>query len=754
MQKELKIHAGIDSLKIKKLNGYENENYLVKTAKTTLIAKTYSYSRKNMQASLAETDLLLFLQKNNHKTPRPIHFLDGSYVKKVQIDGEEKVLRLLSFLEGDFLGDITPKKTFYIDLGVFLANINKSLINIENTSLLYKKHEWDLQYLNLNKKYISDIKSPQKRRLVKYFFNKINEKLSLAKETLRKSVIHGDANEWNVLVAENNVCGLIDFGDSSYSYLINEVSTAMVYSCYDKDNGIQNALLVLKGYHSVFPILENEIPYLYYLMAAKMCISVCKAANSRKIDPQNSYALSSEINAWKMLEILLCKSPLKVENQFRKELGYPQVTPPLVGSIVKKRKRFMGLNLSLSYKRPIYMSSSAFQYMFDVYGNTFLDAYNNIPHVGHCHPEVVNAGIKQMTNLNTNTRYLYDNLTEYADKLLSKFPDSLSKVYFVNSGSAASDLAIRMARAHTKKENLLVIENGYHGNTQLGIDISDYKFNNKKGQGQKKDIFKVDMPDSYRGKYSEYGSDSGKKYAKDVINKINKIKGGLAAFIAEPIIGCGGQVVLPKDYLKIIYPEIRRQGGVCISDEVQTGFGRLGKWFWGFEMHEVCPDIVILGKPMGNGHPIGAVICTEEISASFSKGVEFFSSFGGNPVSCAIGLAVLDVIEKENLQKNAREVGEYYKERLNYLKSKFECIGDVRGEGLFLGVEIIGTKKSPNRSLAQEIKNSLRDKNILLSTDGPFDNVIKTKPPLVFNKENVDRVVLSLERFLSQRTIK
>ena len=751
MKKELKIHAGIDSLKIKKLNGYENDNYLVKTAKTTLIAKTYFYSSKNMQESLAETDILLFLQNNKHKTPIPIRFLDGSYVKKVQIDGEQKVLRLLSYLEGDFLGDIKPKKTFYIDLGVFLANTNKSLINIENTSLLYKEHEWDIQHLNLNKKYISDINSPQKRNVVTYFFNKISEKLSIAKETLRKSVIHGDANEWNILVAENKVCGLIDFGDSSYSYLLNEVSTAMVYSCYDKDNGIQNALLVLKGYHSIFPILENETPYLYYLMAAKMCISVCKAANSRKIDPANIYALSSEINAWKMLETLLCISPLKVENQFRKELGYSQIKPPLLDGIVKKRARCLGLNLSVSYKNPIYMQSAAFQYMFDVYGNTFLDAYNNIPHVGHCHPEVVNAGVKQMRVLNTNTRYLYDNLTEYADKLLSKFPDSLSKIYFVNSGSAASDLAIRMARAHTKKENLLVIENGYHGNTQLGIDVSDYKFNNKKGQGQKKHIFKVDMPDSYRGKYSKYGSDSGKKYAKEAVNKIDKIKGSVAAFIAEPIIGCGGQVVLPKDYLKIIYPEIRRQGGVCISDEVQTGFGRLGNWFWGFEMHEVCPDIVILGKPMGNGHPIGAVVCTEEISASFSKGVEFFSSFGGNPVSCAIGLAVLDVIEKENLQNNARRVGEYYKERLNYLKKKFECIGDVRGEGLFLGIEIIGNEKSPNTALAQEIKNSLREKNILLSTDGPFDNVIKTKPPLVFNKENVDRVVLTLEHFLSKR---
>ena len=223
----------------------------------------------------------------------------------------------------------------------------------------------------------------------------------------------------------------------------------------------------------------------------------------------------------------------------------------------------------------------------------------------------------------------------------------------------------------------------------------------------------------------------------------------IGAFITEPIVGCGGQVPLAAGYLKTLYPAIREQGGVCISDEVQTGFGRLGDFFWGFEAQDVVPDIVILGKPMGNGHPMGAVVVTDEISASFSKGVEFFSSFGGNPVSCAIGKAVLEVIEEEKLQENAKDVGDYYQALLEGLKSRFNVIGDVRGSGLFIGVEIVKENSNePNTALAQHIKNELRNANILISTDGPFDNVLKSKPPLCFSKENAKEVVDCLERVL------
>ncbi|MDC1266746.1 aminotransferase class III-fold pyridoxal phosphate-dependent enzyme, partial [Crocinitomicaceae bacterium] len=403
--------------------------------------------------------------------------------------------------------------------------------------------------------------------------------------------------------------------------------------------------------------------------------------------------------------------------------------------------------LSVSYDQPIAMDKSAFQYMYDVYGNAYLDAYNNIPHVGHSHPIVVEAGQKQMAQLNTNTRYLYDILPEYTEKLLSKFPPHLNKVFFVNSGSEANDLAIRMAKIHSGKDKILVMEHGYHGHTQIGIDISDYKFNHPKGQGQKSHIVKTAIPNAYNGKYS--GSEGGKRYAKEAIDQIHKTEEGIAAFICEPIVGCGGQIPLAAGYLAKVYDAIRSQGGICISDEVQTGFGRLGDVFWGFEQHQVQPDIVVIGKPMGNGHPMGAVITTESISNSFEQGVEFFSSFGGNPVSCAIGKAVLEVIESEKLQENALKCGQYYKSLFKELQSKHACIGDVRGSGLFLGIELIDELGKPNTNLAQYIKNELRNNHILISTDGPSNNVIKTKPSLQFTNKNALQVVEEIDRVIA-----
>ena len=310
----------------------------------------------------------------------------------------------------------------------------------------------------------------------------------------------------------------------------------------------------------------------------------------------------------------------------------------------------------MSYENPIQMSRAAFQYMYDTEGNTILDAYNNIMLAGHGHPTVVRAGRETMSRLNTNTRYLYEELMSYSEHLLNKFPPELSKIFFVNSGSAASDLAIRLAMAHTKKQKVMVLEEGYHGNTRTGISISNYKYKKKGANGKGENIIEVPLPNAFNSGLQDDGTAGS--YFSDLAQKnIIKNKGQIAAFIAEPIGGCAGQVPLAKGYLKEVYPRIRAQGGVCISDEVQVGFGRLGDYFWGYEMHDIVPDIVVLGKPMGNGHPIGAVVTNATIAKSFESGPEFFSSFGGNPVSCAIGLAVLKVIEDEKLQEHAKKWG-------------------------------------------------------------------------------------------------
>ncbi|UJH66095.1 aminotransferase class III-fold pyridoxal phosphate-dependent enzyme [Allomuricauda sp. SCSIO 65647] len=747
----LKTAFGFKSHSVRQLDGYDNKNYLVENEGQKFIFKTYPKAAIERSLLEAENDTLLFLRKKGFEAvPEPLPFSDGSFIKLFEVDGNLSWCRMLSFLEGSFMGDVTVNESMVASLGSFLAKLDRQLFDFDHIALRARQWEWDLQYLPLNKRHLAAIPDPQKRNLVRHFFQQYERQVLPLLPKLRKSVIHNDANEWNILMKNGYVSGLIDFGDLAHSPVINEVAIALTYICYDKEDPLTWAKPFLKAYHKTLPLSEEEIGSLYYLIAARLCTSVCNSAHAARVNPDNKYASVSEEKAWSLVYKWLRIGPKKAENCFREALSFPKKYGDTVKNAVAHRNKHLSKTLSISYQKPIVMERAAFQYMFDSQGNCFLDAYNNIPHVGHQHPKVVEAGQRQMGLLNTNTRYLYDLLPNYAERLLATFPEPLNKVFFVNSGSAASDLAIRLAKAHTETRNLMVMEHGYHGNTQIGIDISDYKFNNAKGQGQRSHIYKTTLPDTFRGPYTQNDGTAGKIYSEEAIENIKGLSEPLAAFISEPIVGCGGQIPLAKNYLKPVYEATRTQGGVCISDEVQTGFGRLGDVFWGFEQQGVVPDIVVLGKPMGNGHPIGAVVTTDKIAASFEKGVEFFSSFGGNPVSCAIGMAVLEVIEEEDLQQNALEVGNYYQQLLRALQNDHSCIGDVRGSGLFIGIDMVkeGTRE-PDTPLAQHLKNELRNRHILISTDGPADNVIKSKPPLCFSKENAEEVVGAMEQILT-----
>lgn len=734
----------------KKLNGYDNINYLITTNKGKFIYKTYRYNDDLLDIVTAENAILLALK--DFKTidvPKPLAFADGSQIKIKASKKQTQICRALSFLEGQLFGDVTPTETLFQSLGIALARLNLKLQHIKNTSIKARQWEWDLQYFELNKPYLKDIANVRDRHVVLYFFKQFQSIVKPLSFQLRQQIIHNDANEWNILVNEDQVCGILDFGDLAHSFLINELAIAITYACYGEENPLPWACIILKSYHHILPLEEKEIQVLYYLIAARLCTSVCNSAHARKVNPNNNYATVSETNAWQMLYRWIAINPINAENTFRKAVGLPIKQPKPIAHLIKTRQQYISPIMSISYEQPISMTKSAFQYMYDAYGNTFLDAYNNIPHVGHCHPKVVDAGQQQMETLNTNTRYHYNALADYSEKLLSYFPSQLNRVFLVNSGSAASDLAIRIAQSYSSFKHIMVLESGYHGNTQIGIDISDYKFSNPKGQGQKPHIIKTTLPDTYRGKYDEDVSNAGERYGKDTVQQINNSHSPISAFIAEPIVGCAGQIPLAKGYLKEVYPVIRAQGGLCISDEVQTGFGRLGDYFWGFEAQGVVPDIVILGKPIANGHPMGAVVCSEKVLVNFENQVEFFSSFGGNPVSCAIAKSVLEVIEDEQLQQHAKTVGDYYKTQLKTLMKTYPCIGDVRGLGLFIGIDIVEPhSKIPDTNLAKHIKNELRNRHILVSTDGPYNNVIKTKPPLCFTKANVDRVVSEMEAVL------
>jgi ethanolamine-phosphate phospho-lyase len=348
---------------------------------------------------------------------------------------------------------------------------------------------------------------------------------------------------------------------------------------------------------------------------------------------------------------------------------------------------------------------------------------------------------------------LHPNLAAYTERLVALFPHPLSVCYLVNSGSEANELALRLARAHTNKRDVIVLDHAYHGNTGQLVDLSPYKHDGPGGSGTPDWVHVVPLPDPYRGPHR--GPEAGRAYADEVASTIERaVDGGrqIAAFLVESASGCGGQVFLADGYLEAAFEEVRRAQAVCIADEVQVGFGRAGTHMWMFETQGVVPDIVTLGKPIGNGHPLGAVITTPEIAASFDSGMEFFNTFGGNPVSCAVGLAVLDVIEEERLRENAAKVGAHFVDRLRGLADRHSWIGDVRGRGLFIGVELVrdrDTLEPADREAAYVIER-MKEERILLSVDGPSRNVLKIKPPLVFTAGDADSVVTALDRILSE----
>src|SRR5271154_2018813 len=365
---------------------------------------------------------------------------------------------------------------------------------------------------------------------------------------------------------------------------------------------------------------------------------------------------------------------------------------PSADEVLALRKQFMNPGIFLYYKKPLMVVEGSMQYVWDETGKRYLDGLGGIVtiSVGHCHPHVIAAGNKQSELYqHSTTIYLHPNVAQYAEKLASKMPGDLKACYFVNSGSEANDLALLMARAYTQNFDLIALRNAYHGGNASGMGVtahSTWKYNVPHSFG----VHHALAPYQYRGVFGYDDADAGKKYAADVKEVIDfATPGKVAGFIAESIQGVGGFVEFPQGYLKQTYEYVRAAGGVCIADEVQVGFGRLGTHFWGFETQDVIPDIVVLGKQIGNASPLAAVVTTAEIAASFANGMEFFSTFGGNPISCAAGLAVLDVLREDKLPENALRVGDHLSKRLRALQEKHAVIGDVRGSGLFLGVDLV-----------------------------------------------------------------
>jgi len=969
-----------------KIDAVDGQQYILKV------------SRPNENGDYLDFQQKLLLYASEHgkdlTSPEVIPDRQGNLISEIKDDfGQIRKVRLLSWVSGRVWSGVNPQlDELRYSLGEQCGRLTQALQGFDHPEA-HREFVWDVAQGSWAIAYLH-LFDGEHKEIVSYFQDQFKQSQSSYSQ-LRKAVVHNDANDNNVIVSQDlidpKVVSAIDFGDSVYTQIINDLAIACAYAIMGHNDPLEAALPIVRGYHQAFPLEETELEHLYMAIAMRLVISVTKSAINKKKEPDNKYLLISEEPAWELLgkwrdingdlahfsfreacgytahpkeeefsewtkrhafslerlfptigsntihpldlsvsskwighekdfndldyfqykldklqgehpskivaggyfeprPIYTASSYDKIGNKGREsrsihlgvDFWLPAATPvhahfdgevvtatndagdkeygglvilrhkeeglelytlyghlsvdsatrhkvgtwlkageeigvlgscsengnwaphlhfqimlsmldfkidfPGVGyysqidlwrslcpdpnmlfktmalaregsvsntDIIAYRKQHLGKSLSLQYKVPIKMVRGAGQYLMDQYGRKYLDTVNNVAHVGHEHPAVVRAGQEQMALINTNSRYLHENINELAKELLETLPPELSVLHFVNSGSEANELAIRMVKAVTGQRDIIASEVGYHGNTNMCIDISSYKFDGKGGHGAPDHTHIFPLPYAYRGKYR--GENTGEQYAMEVKKQIENIQAKgrrVGAFIIEPIISCGGQIELPEGFLAKAYQYIREAGGLCISDEVQVGCGRMGTTFWGFQLHGVVPDIVTIGKPLGNGHPLAAVACTHVVAEKFANGMEYFNTFGGNPVSCAIGAEVLRVVKREKLQAHALVVGTYLKQELGTLAKEFPIIGNVRGQGLFLGIELVNGQMDPLAAQTDYLANRMKDHGILMSTDGPDHNVLKIKPPMVFSQENAEELIFYLRKILAEDFMK
>lgn len=644
------------------------------------------------------------------------------------------VLRVFGWLEGITLEDAGMSHGLPFSIGAVAAEMVTALVAVMEPTPNPHRH-WDLRYADETiTERLGHLDNDYRRHLVSTVLERFR---AIDRASLPMQVVHNDINPGNLLVDNGSVTGLLDFGDTTSTFRIAELAMASAYAALDTDDPLAVILEVCRGYRSqlehtdLLPTPDEAIA-LPDLILTRLATSVTVAASRSKSNP---HWHTTRDSTWDLLDRFVTGDLDTITATVTASaLGEPLPAPHHV------ERPAVGTALSLAYDEPLTITSGRGAYLSDNLGRRYLDAVNNVAHVGHSHPKVLRAMSMAAAALNTNTRYLHPELPRYAERLAASLPHPLDTVFVVNSGSEANELAIRLARTATDRHDIACIDHGYHGNTSTLIDVSPYKFNGPSGGGRKPWVTVLPSFDPYRNAAlgSDGSYDAYRRAADDVLASAEA-----AALIVEALPGCGGQIVPTAGALSAAYDAAREAGAVVIADEVQTGLGRVGDHFWAFELFGVVPDIVTIGKPAGNGHPLAAVVTTRAIAEAFDNGMEYFNTFGGNPVSAAVGNAVLDIIEEEGLQHNAATVGRYLMDGLAEVAATHEAIGDVRGAGLFIGVDLVTdrTTKTPDPALAHSVVEHAKRHGVLLSTDGPGHNVIKVKPPLVFTEADADRVV-------------
>ncbi len=704
-------------------------------------------------------------------------------------------VRRLSWVAGTPMAQAIPARLepspatdrFMWRIGGFVGLATRALDGFDHPAAT-GRHRWDPVAVEWIGDKVAGVHAGRRRALIERVLELHRSEAAPRLDDVPHGVIHADANDHNLIVDpetwERGPVGLIDFGDVMRTARVCDAAIAAAYAAMRSADPASAIAEVAAGWRcAVEPhgrVSRAELMLIPALVRSRLAISVTVSATRAADRPGDAYVTVSEAPAWRLLEALdhlghhrladvvvarcdVCgegdgggaRSTDRPTNPGRSTSSDRPHALHSADRLLGRRTRLTGPNLSLSYAEPIHAVRGWMQYLYDAEGDAWLDAYNNVPHVGHSHPHVADAIARQTSLLATNTRYLSQVRLDYLERLAARFPDPLDTVYMVNSASEANELALRIVRAATGRRDLVVQDVAYHGHSTTLVDASPYKAAGPGGEGVPDWVHVAPLPDPYRGPYRHGGEEKpGGRYASDLQTLMNELDAAgrtPGAFLAETFPSVGGQIVPPDGYLEGAFAAARGVGALVVADEVQTGFGRLGSVEWGFQVADVVPDLVVLGKPMGNGFPMAAVVTSRALAEAFDTGMEFFSTFGGNPVACAAGAAVLDVLDGHELADRADRVGARLLAGIRGLADRHEAIGDVRGMGLFIGIDLVSDRESRTADAdhARGVVEGLRHRGVLAGTDGREHNVVKLRGPLVMTEEDADRIVAGLDGALA-----
>jgi 4-aminobutyrate aminotransferase-like enzyme/Ser/Thr protein kinase RdoA (MazF antagonist) len=689
--------------------------------------------------------------------PRTVTSLEGATIVPVHHDGTVFMARLVTHLPGEPALDFRATPGFRRDAGRIAGQLDRALSGFRHSGGPADMI-WDLRHAAALEDRIHLVADPKRRAIAETVMASFKVRVVPTFASLRRQVIHNDIHQNNIMRDPRSgaITGIIDFGDMVETSLVNEAAIAIAHQLYREPDLLGVASEFLSAYAAAMPLERAEIAVLFDLVKMRLLsreiIAAWRSATSGGPSP---YRADISEMGWEALSRALSISPAHATEHLEKAMTALATAPRSTSidqayeDLMARRRKAMGPMYKEFYQQPFMPVKGEGVWVIDAHGKRYLDAYNNVPHVGHCHPHVADAVARQVRVFNSNTRYPSELIVEYAERLTATMPDHLDTAMFVCSGTEANELAWRIATANTGGTGALVTDAAFHGNSTIIGALDTATLPHDKLEPWIGTVTAPRFSGAVEGNGKALSSNDYAATYAESIARLEK-RGHLpAAFFVCPVFASDGLYSVPTGYLDPAIAEIRRAGGLVIADEVQTALGRTGTHYWGFQHAGLVPDIVTMGKPMGNGIPLGVVAARRSLVEGFLQTQRYFNTFGGNQVAAAAGLAVLDVIEDEKLQENALQVGTYLRENLAGLIGRHAAIGDVRGTGLFAGVEIVeGDKPSPTK--ARAVIEDLLTRGVLVGLTGAGKNLLKIRPPMVFSRENADMLVDALDKSLAK----